>query len=109
MEKTTVMLEHFIKAVVETTSTYKDLKSGNRPLIAHATEEAEFASAKSAIEIDLEHLLSLEKPSGANDVYSVHFSDINGLSKLENSILAHEISVYLCKYTLRYVTLLYIF
>jgi hypothetical protein len=30
-------------------------------------------------------------------VYSVHYSDINGLSRLENNILAHEISEYFGK------------
>jgi hypothetical protein len=34
-------------------------------------------------------------------VYSVHYSDINGLSRLENNILAHEISEYFGKTNLQ--------
>jgi hypothetical protein len=54
-----------------------------------------FNSAKKAIDKDLAHLLG-SRPSKAGDdvVYSVHFTDINGLSQLENNILAHEISQY---------------
>lgn len=99
MEKTKAMLEHFIKAAVETTSTFKNAKSGNTPSIAHTSEVAAFTSAKQAVGIDLKHLLASEQSSEAKDVCSVHFSDLNGLSKLESSILAHEISVYLCKST----------
>ena len=91
------MLEHFIKAAVETTSTFQETRTGKQPSVAHAIEVAEFSSAKEAVDRDLEHLLSSGLSAGENAVYSVHFSDLNGLSKLENNILAHEISVHLCK------------
>jgi hypothetical protein len=91
------MLEQFVKAAVETTSTFRESKAGNSPWVAHAVGVTEFSSAKTAISRDLEHLLGSKQLSGEQAVYSVHFSDLNGLSKLENNILAHEISVYLCK------------
>lgn len=91
------MLEHFIKAAVETTSTFQETRTGNGPSVAHAIDVVEFNSAKGAVDKDLEHLLSSGLWAGENAVLSVHFSDLNGLSKLENNILAHEISVYLCK------------
>jgi hypothetical protein len=91
------MLEHFIETAVETTSTFQETKTGSGPSVVHAIETAEFNSAKAAVDRDLEHLLGSGQLSGSNAVYSVHFSDLNGLSKLENNILAHEISVYLCK------------
>ena len=92
------MLEQFVKAAVETTSTFQETKDGNRPSVAHAVGIAEFHSAKAAVNRDLEHLLGSKQLSGEHAVYSVHFSDLNGLSKLENNIIAHEISAYLCKY-----------
>lgn len=97
MEKTSTLLQHFIKAVSETTSTFQERKIGNGPSVGHADEVVEFKSAKLAVEKDLNSLLSSRPLSGDDAVYSVHFSDLNGLSKLENNIIAHEISVYLCK------------
>jgi hypothetical protein len=66
-----------------------------------------FDSAKKAMEIDLDRLLSAKPSSNWTEgskldvngsmVYSVHLSDINGLSRLESSILANEISDYFGK------------
>lgn len=99
LEKTKTLLQHFIKAAVETTSTFQETKAGNGPSVAYADGAAVFKSANAAIEKDLQSLLGSEPSPGGDAVYSVHFSDLNGLSKLENNILAHEISVYLCKFT----------
>jgi dihydroxyacetone kinase len=97
LEKTRTLLQHFIKAVSETTSAFQEKKVGNGPSVAHAVGVAEFKSANASIEKDLNSLLGSGPLSGDDAVYSVHFSDLNGLSKLENNIIAHEISVYLCK------------
>jgi hypothetical protein len=98
------VLEHFVKAAVETTSTFQATKTGNGPSVVHVTGAAEFGSAKAAVDRDLGHLLGSDSLSGTDAVYSIHFSDLNGLSKLENNILAHEISVYLCTYPSAYAT-----
>lgn len=60
----------------------------------HGVEIAGFSSAKKSIDKDLSHLLSLSSQTGDDIVYSVHYSDVNGLSRLENNILAHEVSQY---------------
>jgi len=77
------------------TSTFHEQKTGNSPTVIHGLEIAEFNSAKSAVDKDLSSLLGSKPPAGSDLVYSVHCSDINGLSSLENNILAHEISEYL--------------
>lgn len=91
------LVEHFAKSFAKTTSMFHEQKTGNAPSVGHAFEIAEFKSAKSAIDKDLNHLLSSIPSSGDDLVYSVHVSDVNGLSRLETNILAHETSVYLGK------------
>lgn len=98
MGNTKTLLEHFIKSAKATKSTFHDKKPGDAPLVARGLDRdiAEFNSAKASIDKDLSHLLS-SIPTASDVVYSVHFSDINGLSRLENNILAHETSEYFGK------------
>ena len=88
--KTQALLEHFVKSTARTTSKFHEKKTGKRPSVIHAVDFAEFNSAKSAVEKDLGHLLG-SRPSSGQDVYSIHCADINGLSRLENNILVHEV------------------
>ncbi|KAH6673700.1 dhal domain-containing protein [Halenospora varia] len=88
------LLEHFVKSVARTTSKFHEKKIGNGPSVVHAVEVAEFNSAKKAVDKDLGHLLGSRPPKGEDVVYSVHISDVNGLSRLENNILVHEVSEY---------------
>jgi hypothetical protein len=81
------------------TSIFNEQKTGNNPTIAYGLEIAEFKSAKSAVNKSLGSLLDSKPSLGEDLVYSVHCSDINGLSRLENNILAYEISEYLGIYT----------
>lgn len=69
-------------------------KTGANPSIVHAGSSASFESAKFAIEKDLIHVLRSHTAQEGPAVYSIHYSDINGLSKLENYLLAHEIFTY---------------
>jgi hypothetical protein len=95
LEKTQALLEHFADSGVTTTSTFHEKKTENRPSVVHGLEIVEFNSAKLAVDKDLGSLLG-SRPSGSGDlIHSVHYADINGLSRLENNILAHEISGYL--------------
>jgi inorganic pyrophosphatase len=87
-------LEHFATSSTSTTSIFQEKKTAKGPSVAYALEIAEFSSAKSAVDKDLTNLLGT-KPPGGDLVYSVHYSDINGLSRLENNILAHEIFEFL--------------
>ncbi|TVY83771.1 Dihydroxyacetone kinase [Lachnellula suecica] len=89
-------INHFTKSIARTTSKFHPTKAGTGPSVAHAAEIAEFNSAKVAINKDLETLLT-SKPARADEVYSIHYSDVNGLSRLENNILAHEISEFFAK------------
>jgi hypothetical protein len=77
---------------VITRSAFHEEKTGNRPSVAHGLNIVGFQSAKSAIDKDLGNLLDSRTTLGGDMIYSVHYSDINGLSRLENNILAHEIS-----------------
>lgn len=86
-----------MKSAVGTASSFQEKKTRSGPSVAHAEGVAEFNSAKKAIDRDLGYLLDAEPSQVTNVVYSVHYSDVNGLSRLENNILAHEISVYLGK------------
>ena len=95
--KTKTLLEHFIESGSWANSTFLEEKTGNRPSVDHACEVFEFSSAKKAIDRDLGGLLSSVSHPEKDVVYFVHYSDTNGLSKLENNILAHEISEYLGK------------
>ena len=54
-----------------------------------------YEEAKDAIARDLQHVLTPHASTGRNVTYSVHYSDVNGLSRLENYILGYEIADYL--------------
>ncbi|KAL3418335.1 dihydroxyacetone kinase [Phlyctema vagabunda] len=93
------LLKDFVASYKSTRSMLHERKSGSGPSISHALDTAEFNSAKAAVDKDLSHLLASSQASkddtnNSNVVYSVHFSDINGLSRLENNILIHEVSEY---------------
>lgn len=96
-EKTQLLLENFVKSTARRISTFHHTRTGSGPSVIHAAETAEFSSAKAAVSRDLVHLLG-SSLSAEGVVYSVHYSDINGLSRLENNILAHEISGYFGKH-----------
>ncbi|PMD50370.1 Dak phosphatase [Hyaloscypha bicolor E] len=95
LDKTQALLEHFANAATRTTSTFRENRIGNGPSVSHSLEIAEFKSAKSAVDKDLGRLLSSGPLLGGDLIYSIHCSDINGFSRLENNILAHELSEYL--------------
>jgi hypothetical protein len=93
-EETNSLLDHFIRSAMKTTSTFQQGKTGDNPSVAHITGTAGFKSAKKALDRDLSHILST-RPVEQSGLHAVHFSDINGLSRLEVNILAHEILEYL--------------
>jgi hypothetical protein len=95
LEKTKTLLGHFMKSGTWTNSTFLEEKTGNSPSVDHACDIVEFDSAKNAIDRDLGGLLNSSPNPKTDVIYSVHYSDTNGLSKLENNILAHEISQHL--------------
>ncbi|KAL2061661.1 hypothetical protein VTL71DRAFT_7038 [Oculimacula yallundae] len=104
-EKMEAILVHFYKSSWQTASRFHEQKSGKAPSVAHDFDVVEFNSAKASIDKDLSSLLNSASSPGKGFVYSIHFADINGLSRLENNILAHEISEYLANKKLEsYIT-----
>ncbi|PMD47444.1 Dak phosphatase [Hyaloscypha variabilis F] len=95
LEKTQALLKHFANSAMRTTTSFHEKKTANNPSVTHGLEITEFNSAKSAVDKDLSRLLGSKPSAGSDLVYSVHCSDINGLSSLENNIFAHEISEFL--------------
>lgn len=93
MPKVVELLTLYIKSASTATSSFHTAKVGDGPAVLHAEGAQGFAQAKHAVHRDLKAVLS--KAAGkAGDVFSVHYSDINGLSRLENYILAKNIAEY---------------
>lgn len=93
------MLKGFAKTASTTYSKFHTEKAEGNPAVLHAEGAAGFKNAKEAVERDLKQVMKEVHKSRTAEtkdvVYSVHFSDVNGLSRLENYILAGEISRYL--------------
>lgn len=90
------LLKNFVKSVQATHSKFHAEKADENPAIAHAYGVSGYEKARHAIERDLKQVLQTAEVSAGKDlVYSVHFSDLNGLSRLENYIVAGEIGQYL--------------
>ncbi|KAL1617687.1 hypothetical protein SLS54_007691 [Diplodia seriata] len=93
--KTAELLKLFMKTAVTTKSEFHPAKQGENASIIHEVGHAEFETATKALEKDLTHVLRSQASQTGSVTYSVHYSDINGLSQLENYIVAYEISNYL--------------
>lgn len=93
--QTAELLKQFSKAASTTRSKFHVEKADGNPAVLHATGSAGFEKAKHAVERDLKHAMKAHSAQEGQIVYSVHYSDINGLSRLENYILAGEIALYL--------------
>lgn len=93
------MLKGFVKTASTTYSRFHTEKADGNPAILHADGAKGFQNAKDAVERDLKQVVKEVNKSRTAEtkdvVFSVHFSDINGLSRLENYILAGEIANYL--------------
>ena len=81
------------------TSTFSTEKKDGRPAISLAEGDSNgYEEARHAIAKALEQVLQphLEQKDGVT--HSVHYSDVNGLSRLENYILGLEIATYLSEF-----------
>lgn len=77
-------------------STFDGEMSEASPMILHADGECiGFEKAKDAIQRDLKHVMKLLPLRDVPVTYSVHFSDVNGLSRHENYTIGLEIGSYL--------------
>lgn len=95
MESVTQVIDLFFKTAISTTSEFQTSKIGAYPSRKRGVESLAVKSAKSSVFEDLALLLdsaAIRTNSQAETVYSVHYADINGLSRLENYLVAHAIS-----------------
>lgn len=76
-------------------STFHVEKAEANPAVLHADGSAGFEKAKHAVERDLKKVLKSHAAQSGSVTFSVHYSDVNGLSRLENYILGLEIAKYL--------------
>ncbi|EKG10062.1 Dak phosphatase [Macrophomina phaseolina MS6] len=102
IHQTVELLKLFMKTAVTTKSEFHPSKKGENASIVHEIGHEEFEAATKALEKDLTHVLRSQVSQTGPVTYSVHYSDINGLSQLEVYILAYEISNYLETQNIRY-------
>ena len=91
------LFKHFLGNATSTRTKFSADKNDKSPAVVHEHGDAIFESAKKALRKDLEHVMRSGTATYKDHdvVYSIHYSDINGLSQLENYILAFEIATYL--------------
>lgn len=89
------LLKQFAKSASTAHSKFHTEKAEGNPAVLHADGACGFEKAKHAVERDLKHAMKAHTAQEGDVVYSVHYSDVNGLSRLENYILANEIAHYL--------------
>ncbi|KXT08641.1 hypothetical protein AC579_6559, partial [Pseudocercospora musae] len=103
------VLKAFTESASTAHSTFHTEKAEGNPAVLHAHGPAGFEKAKHAVERDLKHAMKA-LTSKDESVYSVHYSDLNGLSRLENYIMAGDIAKLLdaqhVPYTLSHSTIL---
>lgn len=93
------MLKAFLKTASTAHSTFHVEKAEANPIILHAEGSSTgYKQAKHAIERDLKHVMRAHTAQDEAVTYSVHYSDVNGLSRLENYILGLEVGKYLGEY-----------
>ncbi|KFY36075.1 hypothetical protein V494_05337 [Pseudogymnoascus sp. VKM F-4513 (FW-928)] len=95
LESITQVIEMFSKSAQSTASAFQVSKIGGYPSRKRGSESLEVKSVKESVSEDLAFIL--ESPTINTNihekiVYSVHYADINGLSRLENYLVAHGVS-----------------
>jgi len=92
-------LEVFLKTSTTATSTFLAGKESGQAAISHAEGGSSgYEEARDAIGKALKHVLGPLGDQNTETTYSLHYSDVNGLSRLENYILGLEIATYLSKF-----------
>ncbi|EME43998.1 hypothetical protein DOTSEDRAFT_171965 [Dothistroma septosporum NZE10] len=104
------MLKVFVKSAGTSHSKFHTEKAEGNPAVLHTEGPGGFEKAKHAVQRDLRYAMRAHTAQEVDVVYSVHFSDVNGLSRLENYIVAGEIADFLgsqnVKYALSHSTIL---
>lgn len=96
-ETVSIIVDLFLKSSNTLSSSFHVSKVGNRPARQNASATVSIESSQNSVLEDLNTILASFTASQTEVTYSVHYSDINGLSRLENHLLAHEISEYFGK------------
>jgi hypothetical protein len=97
------LVKDFFKNAISVHSAFHTGKVEGKPAISGAKgDAAAFESVKSTVEKQLRSLLESQGAQSREVTYSIHYSDINGLSRLENYIIAKEIAE-LCRRCIRSV------
>ncbi|KAH0399284.1 Dak phosphatase, partial [Aureobasidium melanogenum] len=96
IEKTCEVLRKFLDTSTTVTSTFQTGKEGGRPALSHAEgDSGGYEEARHAIAKALDRVLRPHLDQRDGITHSIHYSDVNGLSRLENYILGLEIATYL--------------
>ena len=97
IHQTAELLKSFAKSTSTTHSKFHTEKADGNPAVQHDEGTFSYEKAGQAVERDLKYVMKdvAHTAQSVAVVYSVHFSDVNGLSRLENYILAGEIADYL--------------
>jgi hypothetical protein len=89
----------FLNVSTTVTTTFQTGKKDGRPATSLAEGDSSgYEQARHAIAEALEHVLRPHLGQRDGVIYSVHYSDVNGLSRLENYILGLEIATYLSEF-----------
>ena len=88
------LVKTFMKTASTAHSSFHVEKADGNPAIMHVAGASGFEKAKHAVERDLKHVMRAHASQEGSVTYSVHYTDVNGLSRLENYILGLEIAQY---------------
>jgi hypothetical protein len=89
------LVKDFFKNTITAYSAFHTDKVEGKPAISGPDgDSAAFKSVKDTVEKQLKGLFETQKDQSGNVTYSIHYSDVNGLSRLENYIIAKEIAEY---------------
>ncbi|KAL9079327.1 MAG: hypothetical protein Q9157_001757 [Trypethelium eluteriae] len=97
LHQTADLLKVFLKTVTTSSATFQTGISDGKPVVLYGHGSEPYESAKGALQKDLKQAMKAHTAQNKSVTYSVHYSDINGLSRLENSILGLEIVSFLGK------------
>lgn len=92
------LVKIFAKSTSTAHSKFHVEKAEGNAAVLHTEGPAGFEKAKHAVERDLKHAMRAHTSQEGEVTYSVHYSDTNGLSRLENYIIAGEVAQYLGEY-----------
>lgn len=102
IHQTIDLVKVFAKNATTAYSSFQTRKADGKPAISGSGGSSQsFESVKATVEKELKNVLKSQTGQSGQTTHSVHYSDINGLSRLENYIIAKEVAEYCREYMLR--------